>query len=88
MDEDGEVKRFVYDGWDIRICLGTTAMVDGQTTGHADLSLAGEQKCRISLSGRFIDADAACAALEQKARDWADEWKAREHSGDTDFVAL
>ncbi|OUL98427.1 hypothetical protein [Variovorax sp. JS1663] len=87
MDEDGEVKRFVYDDWDIRICLDA-ATADGQTSGHADLLLGGEHKCRISLSGRFAGADGACDTLERKARGWVDDWKSREHSGDTHFAAL
>lgn len=87
MDEDGEVRRFAYDGWDIRISVDAT-MLDGQAAGHADLWLGGEHKCRIALSGRFVDPATACDALAGKAKAWIDDWKVRLHSGDTGFAEL
>ncbi|RZL92515.1 MAG: hypothetical protein EOP82_09990 [Variovorax sp.] len=87
MDEDGEVKRFAYEGWEICICL-TEATAEGQAAGHADLSRDGDHKCRVALSGRFPDAESACDALERKARNWVDEWNSRDHSGNTSFVNL
>ncbi|WP_077002930.1 hypothetical protein [Variovorax sp. KK3] len=87
MDDDREVKRFGYEGWDIRICLDGPVAGDGQLSAQAELSLAGAGKCRISLSGR-IDIDTACDTLERKAKAWVDDWKSREHSGGTHFAEL
>ena len=87
MKEDGEVKRFVYEAWDISICLEALAF-EGQASGHADLWRDGEHKCRVALTGRFEDAARACDALERKAMAWVDEWKARDHSGETGFASL
>jgi hypothetical protein len=87
MKEDGEVKRFVYADWEIRVSLSAVG-VDGQTAGHADLWREGAHLCRVALSGRFADEVQACEALERKARDWADDWNARDHTGDTGFVSL
>lgn len=87
MNEDGEVKRFVYADWEIRVCLSVLG-ADGQTAGHADLWREGSHLCRVALSGRFADEAQACEALERKAKDWADDWNARDHTGDTGFVSL
>ena len=87
MDEDGEVKRVVYDDWEIRISLDAT-MLDGQAAGHADLWLGDEHKCRIALSGRFVDPATACDTLEGKAKAWIGAWKVRLHSGDTGYAEL
>jgi hypothetical protein len=84
MDEDGEVKRFVYEGWEIRISL-TAAPADGQVAGHADLWRRGIHKCRIALSGRFPDDASACGAPERKAKDWIDDWTSRDHTGNSGF---
>ena len=85
MDEDGEVKRFDYEGWEIRICL-SAALLDGQAAGHADLLRDGEHKCRVALSGRYPDAASASDALERKAKAWVDDWRSRDHTGDTGFA--
>jgi hypothetical protein len=86
MNEDGEVKRFVYADWEIRVSL--SALADGHTAGHADLWREGEHLCRVALSGRFVDEAQACDALERKARDWVDDWRSRDHTGNTGFVSL
>jgi hypothetical protein len=89
MDEDGEVKRFVYEGWEVRICL--TVVNDGheiQAGGHADLWRDEVHKCRVALSGRFADEAETCDALERKARDWVDDWHSRDHTGQTGFADL
>jgi hypothetical protein len=88
MNEDGEVKRCVHEGWEIRICLDP-ANNDGQASGHADLWLEGEHRCRIALSsGRYADMGSACDVLERKARDWVDAWRTRDHAGDADLADL
>ncbi|RST53262.1 hypothetical protein [Variovorax sp. MHTC-1] len=87
MNEDGEVKRFVYADWEIRVCLSALG-ADGQTAGHADLWREGAHLCRVALSGRFADEAQACDALERKARDWVDDWSSRDHTGNTGFVSL
>lgn len=86
MSEDGEVKRFVYADWEIRVSL--SALADGQTAGHADLWREGAHLCRVALSGRFADEAQACDALERKARDWVDDWSSRDHTGNTGFGSL
>ncbi|MEJ7685901.1 MAG: hypothetical protein WKG52_02240 [Variovorax sp.] len=87
MDEDGEVERFVHEGWEIRISVAA-APTEGQTSGHADLWRDGVHRCRIALSGRFPDVGGACDALERKAKAWVDEWTLRPHNGDTGFASL
>jgi hypothetical protein len=87
MNDDGEVKRFVYEAWEIRVSLNAVA-TEGQASGHADLWRDGEHQCRIALTGRFQDAAGACEALERKAMAWVDDWKARDHSGATGFADL
>jgi hypothetical protein len=85
MNDDGEVKRFVYEAWEIRICLEALAF-EGQASGHADLSRDGEHKCRVALTGRFQNAGSACDALERKAKAWVDDWKVRDGSGENGFA--
>jgi len=87
MNDDGEVKRFVYEAWEVRVCLEAVA-TEGQASGHADLWRDGEHKCRVALTGRFQDAESACDALERKAKAWVDEWSGRDHSGETSFASL
>jgi hypothetical protein len=87
MNEAGEVKRLVYEAWEIRVCLDG-AVSDGQASGHADLWRDDEHKCRVALSGHFQDAASACDALERKAKAWVDDWKTRDRSGDSAFVSL
>lgn len=86
MEEDGEVRRFVYQGWEIRICL--TPSVGDHAGGHADLWRDAVHKCRVALSGRYADEVQACDALERKARAWVDDWHSRDHTGQTDFADL
>ena len=87
MNDDGEVKRLVHEGWEIRICLDAV-MNEAQSAGHADLWRGGEHKCRIALTSRFVDAAGACDTLERKAKEWVDDWNSRDHSGDTGFARL
>ncbi|MDR6854789.1 hypothetical protein [Variovorax guangxiensis] len=87
MNDDGEVKRFVYEAWEVRVCLDSM-VIEGQASGHADLWCDGEHKCRVALTGRFQDRESACDALERKAKAWVDDWKARDHSGETGFANL
>ena len=87
MNDDGEVRRFVYEAWEVRVCLEAAA-TEGQASGHADLWRDGEHKCRVALTGRFQDAESACDALERKAKAWVDEWSGRDHSGETSFTSL
>jgi hypothetical protein len=87
MNDDGEVKRFVYEAWEVRVHLNAVA-VEEQAWGHADLWRDGEHKCRVALSGRFEDAASAYDALERKAKAWVDDWKVRDHSGETGFASL
>lgn len=87
MNDDGEVKRFVYEAWEVRVCLEATA-AEGQSSGHADLWRDGEHRCRVALTGRFPDAASACDALERKAKSWVDEWNSRDHTGETGFASM
>ncbi|MGK6307906.1 hypothetical protein [Variovorax sp. DT-64] len=87
MDDDGEVKRFMYEAWEVRVYLNGVALEE-QAWGHADLWRDGEHKCRVALSGRFEDAASALDALERKAKAWVDDWKVRDHSGETGFASL
>jgi len=86
MQKNGEVKRFVYEAWEICISLEATAF-EQQASGHADLWHGGEHKCRVALSGHFKDDASACNALERKAKAWIDDRLTRDGSGETGFVS-
>jgi len=85
MHKNGEVKRFVYEAWEICISLDSIAF-EAQASGHADLWHEGEHKCRVALTCHFKDAASACDALERKAKAWINDRLARNGSGETGFA--
>jgi hypothetical protein len=79
--------RFDYLGW--RVTVRLEGITDkGIVTGHADLKLGDQPKCRISLAGVHHDGSSAISSLSRMARAFVDDWHERDHTGKTDFLAL
>ena len=82
-----EVRRLQHDdGWEVRVYLMTHEV--GSVTGHAEISLHGDYKCRIVLAGAADDEESAIDALALKAINWIDDWQRRAHSGSTGFADI
>lgn len=64
---------FEYGGWQVHIEM--TASGDA-FSGHANLFLGGQPKCRLILASGRIDQPSARLALETKARRYIDDWNA------------
>lgn len=84
MANDGS-SEFEYRGWLVRIETTGSAEV---WSGHAELYLNGDHKCRLALSTNRKDSSSACWALDSKARNFIDDWTTRPRTGDTTFQDL
>jgi len=80
-----QANNFEYRGWHVQLELTSN---DSTFSGHANLSLEGEQKCRLVLATRRADRSTARWALDSKARDYIDDWTSKRHTGSTDFGEL
>lgn len=85
MSRNAAVHRFEYDGWDVVIEMeGST--LDGVMSGHADLSRAGEHKCRIALAGKHQSGASAMTSLADRARGFIDAWAIEHAEGASPFI--
>ena len=80
-----QANNFEYRGWHVQLKLTDD---DSTVSGHANLSLDGEQKCRLVLATSRVDWVTARWALDSKARDYIDDWTSKRHTGNTDFGEL
>lgn len=82
---NGAIHRFAYDGWDVVVELdGVTH--EGVVSGHADLQLKGEQKCRLALALNHRDGASAIATLAQRSRAFIDDWDMKRGEGSSPFI--
>ena len=80
-----QANNFDYRGWHVQLEVKGD---DSAFSGHASLTLDGEQKCRLVLATGRADPVTARWALDSKARDYIDDWNSRRHTGNTDFGEL
>lgn len=87
LDDAIEVRRFSHgEDWEARLFLVNRG--SDRVMGHAEAWRHGQYMCRIVLAGIAPHEETALHALELKAIDWIDDWRRREHSGDTGFSDL
>jgi hypothetical protein len=85
MSRNAAVHRFEYDGWDVVIELDGSNL-EGVSSGHADLHLKNDRKCRIALAGKYKDASSAVASLSDRSRAFIDEWGIRRAQRASPFI--
>jgi len=74
-----------YRGWEIRLLV---AQGGDAYSGHAELWLNGDHKCRVVLASNRTSEAQARSALEHKSNTFIDEWITRSHTGTTMFGEL
>lgn len=80
-----QANNFEYRGWHVQLELTDN---DSAVSGHAVLSLDGEQRCRLVLATDRVDWVTARWALDSKARDYIDDQTSKRHKGNADSGEL